>query len=424
MSYLLLLLAQATSVTVLFLTGNLHPLSVVLFTVIFVSGLFTTKVLKFAVSDRWFLWTYFLLFPLAYLLHRHFQWHPIILAAQFGLLGHAISFFQATNERVNAFRQAFSFVHILLAAAMTPELHIGVGIFCVIIFNISHTFLKNMRGTPELKPLGKFPPYLLPAILLLSFLGAWILFPMLPRPKNLGYGKKGFGFGRQVMGYSGSVQLEGVQKMDATNESISYRIFLKKSDKKFPELFPGGFLKISTLDYFDGRSWTALRFRGGSVEVVDSERWNTAPVRVEFVKEPSSHDGLGIPYQNVWIRGGTGVNADVLKWDSGRGDFEWTDSKDHRVKYEIAFDPSEAARISQIQPNVLHTSLLREFQTDPDFLALRDQIFPKGFKALSLDERAREILRYFPKNGYMYSLGGFSRSLRGKELLKTFLLKH
>jgi len=375
---------------------------------------------KIKLSDRLLFVSYLLMFPIAYLAYRFLHLHPIVLAAHFSLLVHALSFLQGSSFRLDQFRLAFSFVHLLLAGALTPELHVGVGIFVTLMLILCNRILQSLQTKKvfHLSSSRWIRSIYMTTVLGVVFSLSLLIFAVLPRPRGFGIplGAR-FGESSSRAGFGGQVSLEGFENLNQGDETIAYRIFPSTKNLTLESFFPLGLLKVRTLDLFDGRTWMAKR---GSDLIVAEDKFafqETQPF-LELMREVSGHNSIGVP-QGAVIFSDESRKSSEIRRDPSRDDYEWLNSRGRRLKYRLQRVESETFAYG---PTLLHSKL-------PPFLKLNTR-WEELLGSLSLapvpkknKDKVDRLMKYFQESSYRYAVGGFSAQLKGMELLESFMFE-
>ena len=333
------------------------------------------------------------------------------MAAHTVPLLHAWLWHAPATPTYRSWRTGLAFAELILAAAIAPEVHLGVLVFlyaCLGSVALSSTFLETRLPTPGELPRGFLKRAGLQTLGMV--LAAALIFPLLPRVDPDAMSR----WATARVGYNETVSLHDWTRLSGKSGGpVALRL---EGPNQTPDLLrriPQGLLRGRTLEFFDGRTWLPYTGPGAKKdssekELNQAETDSKIPFRV--MRESLGSDVLPVPYgaESVTL-GRDDEQLDPLR----SGEFREGNFRSRRVEYrfELSTRPAQDVEFPSDGELRLHRTL-PDGELGRRIEALAQNIF-EG--ARTDDEKIDALFRYFRSQNF--SAGDPSPSI--SEFLET-----
>ena len=320
----------------------------------------------------------------------------LTVAAHTVPLLHAWLWHAPTTPTYRSWRTGLAFAELILAAAIAPEVHLGLLVFlyaCLGSVAISSTFLETRLPAPGELPRGFLRRAALQTLGMM--LAAALIFPLLPRIDPDAMSR----WATSRVGYNETVSLHDWTRLSGKSGGpVALRLEGPENSPDLLRAIPQGLLRGRTLEFFDGRTW--LPYTGPGVKAPPSEQPTGAvdtqakiPFRV--MRESLGSDILPVPY---------GAESVILGKDSDRleplrsGEFREGNFRSRRVEYRFETPPVRAHSLELPRDGELKLHrTLPDGELGEKIEALAKKVF---VGARSEDEKIDALFRYFRSQNF------------------------
>lgn len=345
--------------------------------------------------------------------------YPLLIATYTTLIVHSLMWFLPAINRTRSVRLLIGLVEVAVAAVLTPDLYIGVIIFCFVVLGsveVSLMFLEDQLHEYAPERLKEAVPQRFMfhsfTVSIVVFLLSLLIFPVLPRVRtNLGGSwttdqKTRTGYNEQVNlgalpNWVGSQSGQGLTAL---------RVFLP------PELdtylwqmrIPKGLLRGRVLDRFDGNKWTPFVQPGKGVvgiapHQVEAAPAQSFPMQLEIIREPLEVATAPMPYGTHSVVMGSG-SVDKTIYRTPADSWFVSMSEKRRIQY---FPITTYGHRVLDEPHESNLAVPKEWILDSEkWQKLFKEIFAGTKTAL---EKIEAIDRYYKKNKFIASTEPLTR---------------
>ncbi len=322
--------------------------------------------------------------------------NAISAAAHTVPLLHAWLWHAPATPTYRSWRTGLAFAELILAAAIAPEVHLGVLVFlyaCLGSVALSSTFLETRLPAPGALPRGFLGRAAVQTLGMM--LAAAIIFPLLPRVDPDAMSR----WATSRVGYNETVSLHDWTRLSGKSGGpVALRLEGPENSPDLLRAIPQGLLRGRTLEFFDGRTW--LPYSGPGVKTAPSEEPTRAvetPAKIPFrvMRESLGSDILPVPYgaENVTLEKET-EQLEPLR----SGEFREGNLRSRRVEYRFEL-PAVRARALELPRD----GELKLHRTLPDgelggkIEALAKKVF---VGAQSEDQKIDALFRFFKNENF------------------------
>lgn len=320
----------------------------------------------------------------------------ITVAAHTVPLLHAWLWHAPATPTYRSWRTGLAFAELILAAAIAPEVHLGVLVFlyaCLGSVALLSTFLETRLPAPGELPRGFIRRAAIQTLGMV--LAAALIFPLLPRVDPDAMSR----WATARVGYNETVSLHDWTRLSGKSGGpVALRL---EGPDQTPDLLrriPQGLLRGRTLEFFDGRTW--LPYSGPGAKKASSEKplseANTdSKIPFRVMRESLGSDVLPVPYGAESVTLGTETDPlDPLR----SGEFREGNFRSRRVEYrfELSQRPTRYLDFPSDGELRLHRTL-PDGELGRRIEALAQNIF-EG--ARTEDEKIDALFRYFRSQNF------------------------
>jgi transglutaminase-like putative cysteine protease len=362
----------------------------------------------------------------AVLLISRLRIHPVDAAANAALLVHAALLLSGNGLRARQTRVAYSFLEIVLAAALNPEARTAVLIFVYFAAASQLLTLNYLERTAPGLPRAAVARMLRFSLAsaLITFLVSLATAPLLPKLRQgLGTGAMDY-FPQLTPGYSETVDMAAFGSWGPGGDAPALRLIPPRNTplELLAQALPRRLLRGRVLERFDGSRWVPV-----PAAVVPPQAADPGALVLEIQREATGSHGIPVPY-------GTHAVLPAPDGDSfgQRHVFQLRQSGDwmslgtgmKRLRYLAALRPEMALTSAPRDQPSAETSLLPPSwkNAGPQWTKLRAEAFG-GHGAVAAKASAAE--EYFAQSGlYVGEFPDRTASAGGvKDSFEEFLFK-
>ena len=353
------------------------------------------------------------------------HWHPVLVVGAAVPVFHSVLWLQTNHIRSRSFRLGLSFIELVLATHITPELYIALIVFIYMVMAslaISCLYLeREFSERSERQLFLPLPKGFISQSLTLSFvvfIASLLIFPILPRPKIRGGNAW---TGSHQTGYSEKVKLDGWKEFSGTGGGpVVMRVMLPETTRiqETGYWIPKFLLRGRTLDRFNGMQWThdnRIQKQTPLAVRTPSSRRNQRyeAHRLEIIREAIGSNALPTPYGTRFVETGIGLVRPPIR--SHQGTWHLLNSEKKRVRYHAiqAFRPRKMDK-----PRSAHLHVPDSWYQKKDrWFQLSRRLF-KGVKHSSI--KIQRVKEHFEKVGFRASTNPGNASLTGLQDSNSF----
>ena len=322
--------------------------------------------------------------------------NAISAAAHTVPLLHAWLWHAPATPTYRSWRTGLAFAELILAAAIAPEVHLGVLVFlyaCLGSVSLSSTFLETRLPAPGELPRGFIRRAAVQTLGMM--LAAALIFPLLPRVDPDAMSR----WATARVGYNETVSLHDWTRLSGKSGGpVTLRLEAPDQTPDLLRRIPQGLLRGRTLEFFDGKTWLPYSGPGAKKdpsekELNQAETDSKIPFRV--MRESLGSDVLPVPYGAESVTLGKEHNPlDPLR----SGEFREGNFRSRRVEYrfELSTRPTRDLEFPSDGELKLHRTL-PDGELGRKIEALAKKIFDG---ARTENEKIDALFRYFRNQNF------------------------